>query len=149
WMQNLSAGAGPALTPGNLFLNYGLGDAQDIDPSSRSVMWTQQSGQTNSGGPPAVVYGQRMYNLDPASNALPQPQSKIIDAKSGSQVGSFIASVSPAFQGSRAFYLNLTVLQARDVGSNAPLWSYTADAQADVAPIPGHHYVVSPRTSGS
>ena len=149
WTKSLTAGAGPALTPGSLFLNLGAGAAQAINPSNRSVIWTQSAGQTGSGGPPAVMYGQRMYNLDPASNALPQPQSKIIDVKSGSQVGCFIASASPAFEGSRAFFLNLTVLQARDIGSNALLWSYTADAQVNVAPITVNQDVVIASSSGT
>lgn len=149
WTKSLTAGAAPALTPGNLFLNLGAGAAQAINPSNRTVIWTQSAGQTGSGGPPAVIYGQRMYNLDPASNALPQPQSKIIDVRSGSQVGSFVASASPTFQGSTAFFLNLTVLQARDMGSNALLWTYTADAQVNVAPITVNQDVVIASSSGT
>jgi hypothetical protein len=65
---------------------------------------------------------------------------KLFDSQTGTIVGSFNAKNTPAFSGTRGFFLNgphffgsFGTLQARDVNTNSVLWSFAGDGRLQSA----------------
>jgi PQQ-like domain/Bacterial Ig-like domain len=87
-----------------------------------------------------ALYNGRLYVRDFSDT--------IFDSQTGTIVGNFNAKNTPAFSGTRGFFLNgphsfgtFGTLQARDVNTNSVLWSFAGDGHLQSAVLVVNDYV--------
>ena len=90
-----------------------------------------------------MVFSGRLYYRDFVS------QNLILDSATGNSLGTFRASVAPAFNGSTGYFLNGVTLEAHDVTSGALLWSFAGDGSLTSAPIVDNGYIYIGSMSGN
>jgi outer membrane protein assembly factor BamB len=129
----------PAVTGTDLYLADDC-NVYDLDPAAGAQVWRDSRGCTTGSGVTPVSYGGRLY----ARNASGQP-SQTLDGRTGAQVGTFSAGPPPAFDGSQGFFLNGRTLEARDLGTGAVTWTFTAPP-AFTDPVSGVGALVSAPT---
>src|SRR5437763_1921606 len=114
----------PVVTDTGVYVAYSCAQVYDFNPSDGSLIW-HHAGlcQGDTGRTPALYRG-RLYVRDPSSGNL------IFDAATGEIVGSFSATVAPAFYGSLAIYLNGNTLRAVDLDTGFLAWTYRAESGA-------------------
>ena len=100
------------------------GQAIDLNPATGEPIW-QVAGTV---GLTTVLHGGRLYERGPGI---------IHDASTGQNLGAFDAGPPPAFDGTRGFFLNDYILQAKDMATlpGSSLWSFTGDGGLDSAPL--------------
>jgi hypothetical protein len=89
-----------------------------------------------------VLTGGRLYSRDNSVGNL------ILDAGNASNLGSFSGFRIPAFDASTGYYLNGSVLEARDINSGALKWSFSGDGTLNTSPIIDNGYVYVGAQSG-
>ncbi len=72
----------------------------------------------------------------------------IFDAATGQQLGTFNSIVIPAFGATTGFFLGNGELNAVDLGTGSPNWSFAGDGQLVSAPIVIDNAVVMGSSSG-
>src|SRR4029078_3620365 len=77
------------------------------------------------------------------------------DSLNGALIGNFVAKNTPVFSGSTGFFLegpnffgSFGTLRARDVDTNAVLWSFAGDGQLQSALLGVNNYVYAGSASG-
>jgi len=148
WQQCIQevngAASGVAVTDVGVCLAFTIDKAYSLNPASGITTW-RFDGSTGSttGALTSVVYAGRLYVRDPSGGV-------VLDLRSGRQVGTFAAGPAPpAFSGSTGFFLSAGTLAARDVSTNALLWSFTGDGSLDSAPIVVNGYVYVGSSAGN
>jgi len=132
----------PAVSDTGVYVSYACAQAYDFDPATGSELWHHSTFCSGGGGRTPVLEDGHVWVRDPITGNVE------LDAATGSPVNTFIAQPAPAFDGQRGFFLENGVLQARDAGSLAPLWSFTGDGNLTSAPIVVNGFVYEASSSG-
>jgi outer membrane protein assembly factor BamB len=132
----------PAVSGTDVYVSYSCNLAYDFSPPTGTLLWRHTTSCFGGGGKTPVLFGNRLYVRD---SSLP---NAVLNASNGAELGTFSASVAPAFSGSTGYFRTASTLQARDVASNAVLWSFTGDGTLSSAPIIDNGYVYIGSTSG-
>jgi outer membrane protein assembly factor BamB len=140
WTASVENGddSSPAVTSSGVFVSYACLQAYAFAPSTGTQLWHHSTGCEGGGGKTTALYGDRLYARDFSGNA-------ILDANSGSSLGTFSAGPIPAFDQGSGFYLSGSTLTAQSVPGGTALWTFTGDGTLDTAPIvvDGYVYVAS------
>jgi outer membrane protein assembly factor BamB len=111
-----------------------------LNPATGAKIWHYAPGCSGGGGKTPALYNNRLYVRDTAGT--------IHDSFNGALIGNFVAKNTPAFSGSRGFFLNgpnffgsFGTLQARDVNTNTVLWSFAGDGTLQSAVLVVNDYV--------
>src|SRR5207245_4259245 len=59
----------------------------------------------------------------------------VFDAQTGARLGPFPGTAPPAFAGSFGYFLSSSTLEARDLATDAAVWSFSGDGNLNTAPI--------------
>jgi len=128
WTQPVSNGdkSSPALSATDVFVSYACGLVYAFDRTSGQLRWFNDGPCSGGGGKTAVYHAGRVYARDFTGN-------EILDASTGSMLGTFQAGPAPAFAGKIGLFLNGSRLQANS--GRRTLWTFSGDGGLDTAPI--------------
>ena len=132
----------PAVSDTGVYVSYACLQTYDFDPSTGAQIWHHDPGCEGGGGRTPVLADSRVWARDGGSGSL------AFSAATGDVTDSFSAYPAPAFDGHTGFFVNGTVLQARDTLTDGPLWSFSGDGQLSTAPLVVNGYVYMGSTSG-
>jgi len=142
WSSSVVNGdmSSPAVTNDGVYVSYSCPNVYKLDPATGAKIWFYSPGCSGGGGKTAALYNGKLYVRDFSDT--------IFDSQTGTIIGSFNAKNTPAFSGSRGFFLNgphffgsFGTLQARDVNTNAVLWSFAGDGRLQSAVLVVNDYV--------
>lgn len=142
WTKSVMNGdnSSPAVTSDGVYVSYSCPNVYKLDPATGAEIWHYSPGCSGGGGKTPALYDGRLYVRDFSDT--------IFDANTGSITGSFNAKNTPAFSGSRGFFLNgphffgsYGTLEARDVNTNSLLWSFAGDGFLQSAVLVVNDYV--------
>jgi outer membrane protein assembly factor BamB len=142
WTSSVMNGgnSSPAVTNEGVYVSYSCPNVYKLDPATGAKIWHFAPGCSGGGGKTPALYNGRLYVRDFSDT--------IFDSQTGTIIGSFNAKNTPAFSGSRGFFLNgphgfgsFGVLQARDVNTNSLLWSFSGDGFLQSAVLVVNNYV--------
>ena len=115
-----------------------------FDPASGATLWYQDRIPWTGpiGGATPVLSNGRVWLRD---TGIKYPRSVALDATTGAFVDTFDAAYAPAFDGPTGYFLSDGILTARNVESQAVLWSFAGDGRLGNAPlvVNGHVYATS------
>ena len=164
WVQGVgpaSSGdsSSPAVGPNGVYVHYSCPHVYAFDLLTGGPEWTfPQTSNCSGGGGSAPVYANgSLYVRDVIGNtagANTAPQGYILNAADGTQHGSFTYAPLgplPAITATTGFYLEKgppIVLNAVDLTTNTPLWSFTGDGSLSSAPLVVDDEVIIGSTSG-
>ena len=149
WTQSVMNGdhSSPAVTSDGVYVSYACPNVYKLDPATGAVIWHFAPGCSGGGGKTPALYNNRLYVRDLTGS--------IHDTFTGAQIGSFVAKNTPAFSGTRGFFLegpnffgSFGTLRGRDVDTNAVLWSFAGDGQLQSAVLAVNDYVYVGSASG-
>jgi hypothetical protein len=120
WTQPVSNGdnSSPALSATDVFVSYACGLVYAFDRTSGQLRWFNGGPCSGGGGKTAVYHADRVYSRDFNGN-------EILDASTGSLLGTFQARPAPAFAGKVSLFLNRSTLQANS--GRRTLWTFSGD----------------------
>jgi outer membrane protein assembly factor BamB len=142
WTSSVINGdtSSPAVTNEGLWVSYACPNVYKLDPATGAKIWHYAPGCSGGGGKTPALYNGRLYVRDFSDT--------IFDSETGAIIGSFNAKNTPAFSGTRGFFLNgphsfgtFGTLEARDVTSNSVLWSFAGDGRLQSAILVVNDYV--------
>jgi len=142
WTKSVMNGdkSSPAVTSDGVYVSYSCPNVYKLDPATGAQIWHYSPGCSGGGGKTPALYDGRLYVRDFSDT--------IFDANTGSITGNFNAKNTPAFSGSRGFFLNgphffgsYGTLQARDLNTNSLLWSFSGDGFLQSAVLVVNDYV--------
>jgi len=142
WTQSVANGgnSSPAVTSDGVYVSYACPNVYKLDPATGAQIWHFAPGCSGGGGKTPALYNNRLYVRDSTGT--------IHDSFNGALIGNFVAKNTPAFSGSRGFFLNgpnffgsFGTLEARDVDTNAVLWSFAGDGSLQSAVLVVNDYV--------
>jgi outer membrane protein assembly factor BamB len=131
----------PAVTTDRLYVTYSCRTLA-LSPSTGAVLWTQGGLCGGSAGRTPVFYNERVYARDPILGGL------TLDSGTGTQVAIFDSVPAPAFNGTTGFFLTSFGVEARDIFTRAPKWSFPGDLTLSSPPIVVNGVVYVGSTSG-
>ena len=149
WTQSVANGdhSSPAVTSDGVYVSYACPNVYKLNPANGAVIWHYAPGCSGGGGKTPAVYSNRVYVLDSTGT--------IHDSFNGALIGNFVAKNTPVFSGSTGFFLegpnffgSFGTLRARDVDTNAVLWSFAGDGQLQSALLGVNNYVYAGSASG-
>jgi outer membrane protein assembly factor BamB len=130
----------PAVTSEGVYVSYSCPNVYKLNPASGSQIWHYSPGCSGGGGKTPALLNGRLYVRDSSDT--------IFDSETGTIVGNFNAKNTPAFSGSRGFFLNgphffgsFGTLQARDVNTNSVIWNFSGDGFLQSAVLVVNDYV--------
>jgi outer membrane protein assembly factor BamB len=135
----------PALSPGSLFVSY-PGRHYGIARDSGAKLWADGFSSTGGGGWTPAYRAGRVYIRDSGEFV---GNGMIFDAASGTRIRSFVSAYIPAVGDHALLCLANGQLQATDLASGAPLWSFSGDGQLSSAPIVINGAVIAGSQSGA
>jgi len=149
WTKSVVNGdtSSPAVTSDGLWVSYACPNVYKLNPATGAQIWFYTPGCSGGGGRTPALYNGRLYVRD--------FQDTIFDAQTGTIIGNFNAKNTPAFSGTRGFFLDgphgfgsFGTLRARDVNTNSVLWSFAGDGQLQSAVLVVNDYVYVGSASG-
>ena len=149
WTKSVINGdtSSPALTSDGLWVSYACPNVYKLNPATGAQIWFYTQGCSGGGGKTPAMYQGRLYIRDFLDT--------IFDAQTGTIIGTFNAKNTPAFLGSTGYFLDgphgfgsFGTLRARDVNTNAVLWSFAGDGQLQSAVLVVNNYVYVGSASG-
>jgi outer membrane protein assembly factor BamB len=130
----------PAVASDGIYVSYACPNVYKLDPATGAKIWQYTPGCSGGGGKTPALYNGRLYVRDFSDT--------IFDSQAGTIIGSFNAKNTPAFSGTRGFFLDgphgfgsFGTLRARDVNTNAVLWSFNGDGFLQSAVLVVNNYV--------
>jgi outer membrane protein assembly factor BamB len=139
WSATVTGGdnSSPAVTDTGVYVSYGCNQVYDFNPVTGAQIWHHQTSPcSGDGGFTPVLFGGKLYARDLSLSNL------VLDSLTGSVLGSFATTSSslgvrsPAFHGTRGFFVVDGGLVAKDVTTLAPVWTFPVNnAQVLTAPI--------------
>jgi outer membrane protein assembly factor BamB len=130
----------PAVSSDGVYVSYTCPNVYKLDPATGAIIWHYSTGCSGGGGKTPALYNDRLYVRDFSDT--------IFDSATGTITGTFNAKNTPAFSGSRGFFLNgphffgsFGTLEARDVNTNSVLWSFNGDGFLQSAVLVVNNYV--------
>jgi outer membrane protein assembly factor BamB len=142
WTARVANGdySSPAVADDGVYVSYSCPNVYKLNPANGAEIWHYAPGCSGGGGKTPALYNGRLYVRDFTDT--------IFDSQTGSIVGTFNAKNTPAFSGSRWFALDgphgfgsFGTLRARDVNTNAVLWSFAGDGFLQSAVLVVNDYV--------
>ena len=142
WTRPVANGdkSSPAVTADGVYVSYSCPNVYNLNPTTGALIWQFSTGCSGGGGKTPALYNGRLYVRDFSD--------VILDSQTGTVVGNYNAKNTPAFSGSRGFFLNgphsfgsFGTLQARDVNTNSVLWSFSGDGTLQSAVLVVNDYV--------
>jgi len=142
WTRPVANGdkSSPAVTADGVYVSYTCPNVYKLNPTTGSLIWQFSTGCSGGGGKTPALYNGRLYVRDFSD--------VILDSQTGTVVGNYNAKNTPAFSGTRGFFLNgphsfgsFGTLQARDVNTNSVLWSFAGDGTLQSAVLAVNNYV--------
>ena len=142
WTSSVMNGStsSPAVTDEGVYVSYSCPNVYKLDPATGAKIWHFAPGCSGGGGKTPALYDGRLYVRD--------FNDTIHSSQTGAIIGTFNAKNTPAFSGSRGFFLNgphsfgtFGLLQARDVNTNSLLWSFAGDGFLQSAVLVVNDYV--------
>jgi len=142
WTRQVANGdkSSPAVTADGVYVSYTCPNVYKLNPTTGSLIWQFSTGCSGGGGKTPALYNGRLYVRDFSD--------VILDSQTGTVVGNYNAKNTPAFSGTRGFFLNgphsfgsFGTLQARDVNTNSVLWSFAGDGTLQSAVLAVNNYV--------
>ena len=142
WTSPVANGdySSPAVTSDGVYVSYSCPNVYKLNPLTGAKIWQYAPGCSGGGGKTPALFNDKLYVRDSTGT--------IHDSATGTLIGNFVAKNTPAFSGSRGFFLNgpnffgsFGTLQARDVNSNALLWSFNGDGNLQSAVLVVNDYV--------
>lgn len=150
WTSSVANGSNssPAVTGEGVYVSYSCPNVYKLNPATGAKIWHYAPGCSGGGGKTPALYNGRLYVRDSAGT--------IHDSMTGVVIGNFVAKNTPAFSGTRGFFLNgpnffgsFGILQARDVDTNTVLWSFAGDGRLQSAVLVVNDYVYVGSESGT
>ena len=142
WTKSVANGdkSSPAVTSDGVYVSYSCPNVYKLDPTTGTQIWHYSPGCSGGGGKTPVLYNGRLYVRDFSD--------LIFDSQTGAVIGNFNSKHTPAFSGNRGFFLDgpkgfgsFGTLRARDVNTNAVLWSFAGDGTLQSAVLVVNNYV--------
>ena len=149
WTKSVVNGdtSSPAVTNDGLWVSYACPNVYKLNPATGAQIWLYWPMCSGGGGKTPAMYQGRLYVRDTSDY--------IFDAETGTIIGNFNAKNTPAFSGSRGFFLDgshglgsFGTLRARDVNTNTVLWSFAGDGQLQSGVLVVNDYVYVGSASG-
>jgi outer membrane protein assembly factor BamB len=130
----------PAFDGGRAYVSYACLNASAHDRATGAAVWAiHPIGCSGGGGSTPAVHGGRLY-------AREHGAVYALDPDSGRVVDNYSAEAPPAFAGNVGLFLNGTVLQAIELGTGEPVWSFRDATSLRTPPlIVGRHVYVGSR----
>ena len=147
WSKTVGAGSTTAaVTTDGVYLSYSCIDFSRLNPVDGSLIWRNYGACGSGTGRAPAIYNGRAYIRTP-SYSLDQ----LYYIPQGGYAGDFISKSAPAFSGNTGFFLNGNrfgpppgVLEARDLTTNAVLWSFMGDGiQSAILVVNDYVYIGS------
>jgi hypothetical protein len=144
WSVTVGAGSTTAaVTIDGVYLSYSCVDFSRLNPADGSLIWRNYLACGSGTGRAPAVYNGRAYVRTPSFST-----DRIYYSQEGGYAGDFISKSAPAFLGNRGFFLNGNrfgpppgVLEARDLNTNAVLWTFIGDGLLQSAILVVNDYV--------
>ncbi|HTB57511.1 MAG TPA: PQQ-binding-like beta-propeller repeat protein [Polyangia bacterium] len=145
WTASVLGGdlSSPALSADAVFFDYACVEAYAFSRTDGTLLWRHDGPCNGAGGATPVLSQGQLWARDTQLN-----NNLILDATSGAELGSFSATVIPAFADQRGFFLAAGVLQALDVTTGTALWSFAGDGALASAPLVVNGVVYIGSTNG-
>jgi outer membrane protein assembly factor BamB len=151
WTASVENGdnSSPTVSTDGVFVSYPC-QVYKFDPISGSPLWHNSGGCEGGGGRTSVYANGLLYVRDEVSTV-----AQVLDATTGTQVGTFNApslTPAPAFSTQSGFFQSMGTLQAIDLASHNPLWSFTGvngDGGLVSAPLFVDQFVIVGSASGT
>ncbi len=141
WTQFVENGddSSPAVSDDGVYVSYACIQAYEFDRVTGSPIWHHAGPCEGGGGDTPILYSGKLYARDWGSSNL------ILDATSGTALGSFTASAPPAFDQGFGFFVSGGNMHATIAATENSAWSFTGDHALSTAPVVagGHVYVGS------
>ena len=130
WTSSVANGdhSSPAVSGDGVFVSYPC-QVYKFDPITGAALWHYGACSGGGGKTPAYANG-LLYVRDPNEGG-----GEVFDAAVGNKVGTFTATPIPALSTQTGFFLDAGTLQAVDLATHNPLWSFTGDGSLVSAPI--------------
>lgn len=122
----------PALSANSVFVSYACNQAYAFAPVTLLAQWHHNGPCEGGGGKTTVYESGRLFTRDVVTSNL------ILDASTGSQLGTYNATAAPAARGNTIWALNGSTLSAVNVANPATpatLWTFSGDGGLRSAPI--------------
>ena len=138
WTASVENGdhSSPAVSDTGVYVSYACEQTYDFAPGNGQLIWHYSTNCEGGGGRTPVLYNNRLYIRDDAGMT-----PAILDAGTGTLVGTYASGPAPAFEGNLGFYRNGATLQAVDLGTGGVVWSFAGDGALTSAPIVVNHTV--------
>ena len=141
----LNGGFGtPAVTNTGVYVSYPC-STYDFQPLTGTQIFFTNTGCEGGGGATPVVANGLVYS--PAGNS--NGGGEIVDASSGTLMGSYSSTGEPAFSATAGYFLQSGTLNALTSSNNTLLWSFTGDGALTTSPIVVNQSVIIGSSSGN
>jgi outer membrane protein assembly factor BamB len=134
----------PAATSTGVYASYPC-STYDFQPLTGTQLFFTNTGCEGGGGATPVVANGLVYS--PAGNS--NVGGAVVDASSGTIVGSYTATGEPAFSATAGYFLQSGTLNALTGSNNTILWSFTGDGLLTTSPIVVNQAVIIGSSSGN
>ncbi len=144
WEQGVENGddSSPAVTDSGVYVAYACTQDYDFRPANGALVWHHNTGCEGGGGTTPAIGAGKLWEADWASGPA------VLDAATGTVVGSYPGGPTPAFDGSTGFFLDGSVLKALNTTTMSTLWSTAGDHSFVTAPVVSDGYVWEGSSSG-
>jgi outer membrane protein assembly factor BamB len=150
WQQPVDNGRGSsaAVSSTGVYETLQCHQVWDFNPTSGAIIWKHADTTGCANGETPVLANGKLYDREYLGT------NQVVDASSGTVLGTFAADAPPAFDGQLAYlvtnaYAGAGTLQARDATSGSLVWSFTGDGTLATAPVVIHGIVYIGATSGN
>jgi outer membrane protein assembly factor BamB len=113
------------------------------------TLWSFREGCSGGGGSTTVYANGKLYARNVFDSSAGASINPILDAGTGSQLGTFSASTVPAFDATTGYFVDGGQLKAVDLASGSTKWTFAGDGQLQSAPIVIDGYVVTGSVFGT
>lgn len=134
----------PAVSGDGVYIASGC-QVFKLDPITSATMWHFASGCSGGGGSVPAVANGLLYVRD---LSMLTPPGQVFDSATGTRVGTFVSAVIPALSTQAGYFMSSGTLQAIDLNSHSPLWSFSGDGQLVTAPIVVNDRVIIGSSAG-
>lgn len=145
WTQMVQNGdsSAPAVSASGVYVSYTCDQVYSFAPATGLPLWHHSIGCEGGGGRTPALFAGKLYVRDW------DVPNVVLDAQTGTSLGTFAAGPIPALGGTRGFFLAGGVLSAQDLGSSTTAWTFSGDGQLSVAPIVVNGYVYIGSSAGN
>jgi outer membrane protein assembly factor BamB len=134
----------PAVTSTGVYASYPC-STYDFQPLTGTQLFFTNTGCEGGGGGTPVVANGLVYSPAGSSNG----QGAVVDASSGTLLGSYTVNGEPAFSTTAGYFLQNDTLNALTSANNTVLWSFTGDGTLTTSPIVVNQAVIIESSSGN